>query len=179
MRGMSYRTELTGIEQYKRNASGVWKWMDHADDALDKATKALHRMESLAVQAANDSMTDSERESIAKEVEELRDQIVDIANTNINGRYIFNGTDTDEKPIVENNDNPDEEGPWEIDEGVGRNEEVMIEIAKGIKIPVNIDPDQVFDEDLLENMNDFIEALKSNNQDGIDHSIENLKESTT
>src|SRR5699024_12290521 len=39
MRGMSYRTELTEIEQYKRNASGIWKWMDNADDALDKATK--------------------------------------------------------------------------------------------------------------------------------------------
>src|SRR5699024_3220015 len=130
MRGMSYRTELTEIEQYKRNASGIWKWMDHADDALDKATKAIQRMEELAVQAANDSMTPDERISIKREVEQLRDQMIDIANTSVNGRYIFNGTDTDVEPI--------QQGEIVGGEDSGRNKEVEVEIAKGIRIPVNI-----------------------------------------
>lgn len=174
MRGIGYRTELTEIEQYKRNASGVWKWMDHADDALDKATKVMHRMEELAVQAANDPMTQSERESIAKEVEELRDQMVDIANTNVNGRYIFNGTDTDAKPITKDND-----GNWRINVGNGRNEEVQVEIAKGITIPININPDQVFDQELLDDMNEFIGALKENDQAIIEESIGKLNKGMT
>ncbi|HZW67916.1 MAG TPA: flagellar hook-associated protein FlgL [Pseudogracilibacillus sp.] len=164
MRGMSYRTELTEIEQYKRNASGIWKWMDHADDALDKATKAMHRMEELAVQAANDSMTPDERISIKREVEQLRDQMIDIANTSVNGRYIFNGTDTDIEPIQEG----------QIEAGAGRDKEVEVEIAKGIRIPVNISPDQMFDQELLNNMNKFIDALEHNNQAGIDQSIKEL-----
>src|SRR5699024_4390273 len=164
MRGMSYRTELTEIEQYKRNASGIWKWMDHADDALDKATKAMHRMEELAVQAANDSMTPDERISIKREVEQLRDQMIDVANTSVNGRYIFNGTDTDIEPIQEG----------QIEAGAGRDKEVEVEIAKGIRIPVNISPDQMFDQELLNNMNKFIDALEHNNQAGIDQSIKEL-----
>src|SRR5699024_9080856 len=55
MKGMNYRTQVTEVEQYRRNASEVWNWMDHSDDALDKATKAIQRMEYLAVQAANDT----------------------------------------------------------------------------------------------------------------------------
>lgn len=167
MRGMSYRTELTEIEQYKRNASGIWKWMDHADDALDKATKAIQRMEELAVQAANDSMTPDERISIKREVEQLRDQMIDIANTSVNGRYIFNGTDTDIEPIQEG----------QIIAGNGRNEEVEVEIAKGIRIPVNISPDQMFNQELLNNMNDFIDALEQDDQAGIDQSIKHLNDS--
>src|SRR5690606_33743265 len=57
MRGMGYRTELTEVEQYKRNVSGIWSWMEHADDALDKATLVMQRLEELAVQAANDPYT--------------------------------------------------------------------------------------------------------------------------
>lgn len=181
MRGIGYRTELTEIEQYKRNASGVWKWMDHADDALDKATKVMHRMEELAVRAANDSMTQSERESIAREVEELRDQMVDIANTNVNGRYIFNGTDTDTPPIIDADPtDPDYYGVWKInEEGDGRTEAVEVEIAKGITIPVNVNPDLVFSEDLLKDMNDFITALNADDQEGIDSSIEKLNSRMT
>lgn len=167
MRGMSYRTELTEIEQYKRNASGIWKWMDHADDALDKATKAIQRMEELSVQAANDSMTPEERISIKREVEQLRDQMIDIANTSVNGRYVFNGTDTDKEPIQQG----------QIIAGDGRNKEVTVEIAKGIKIPVNISPDQMFDQELLDNMDKFIDGLDGDDQAEIDQSIKNLNDS--
>src|SRR5699024_6949489 len=72
MRGMSYRTAQREIAQYKRNASGIWKSMDHADDALDKATRAMHRMEELAAQAANASMTPDDRISTKPQVEPLR-----------------------------------------------------------------------------------------------------------
>src|SRR5699024_3150032 len=99
MKGMGYRTEVTEVEQYRRNTSEIWNWMDHTDDALDKATKAMQRIEELAVQAANDTYDKDEREAIAKEVEQLQRQLVEIANTNVNGKYIFNGRDTNLQPV--------------------------------------------------------------------------------
>lgn len=170
MRGIGYRTELTEVEQYKRNASGIWKWMDHSDDALDKATRAIERLEYLAVQAANDSMTDAERESIKLEVEQLKEQMIDLANTSVNGRYIFNGTDTDTAPV-------DADGNITGGANTGRNEEVLIEIAKGIRFPVNVDPDQVFNQELFDHIDDFIVQLGDDNQEGIDASIEKLNNS--
>src|SRR5699024_931361 len=120
MKGMGYRTEVAELEQYRRNTSEIWNWMDHTDDALDKATKAMQRMEELAVQAANDTYDKDEREAIAKEVEQLQNQLMEIGNTYVNGKYIFNGTSTDQKPLDLEN------GKVTIQDNNGRNESVII-----------------------------------------------------
>lgn len=177
MKGMGYRTEVTEVDQYRRNTSEIWNWMDHTDDALDKATKAMQRIEELAVQAANDTYDKDEREAIAKEVEQLQRQLVEIANTNVNGKYIFNGTDTNLKPVE-----VDEEGNVIVTDTDGRNQYVNIEVSKGITFDVNMDPDKMFNKELFSNIDDFISALKSddsNQQDEINSALENLRKGTT
>lgn len=177
MKGMGYRTEVTEVDQYRRNTSEIWNWMDHTDDALDKATKAMQRIEELAVQAANDTYDKDEREAIAKEVEQLQRQLVEIANTNVNGKYIFNGTDTNLKPVE-----VDEEGNVIVTDTDGRNQYVNIEVSKGITFDVNMDPDKMFNKELFSNIDDFISALKSddsNQQDEINSALEILRKGTT
>jgi len=177
MKGMGYRTEVTEVDQYRRNTSEIWNWMDHTDDALDKATKAMQRIEELAVQAANDTYDKDEREAIAKEVEQLQRQLVEIANTNVNGKYIFNGTDTNLKPVE-----VDEEGNVIVTDTDGRNQYVNIEVSKGITFDVNMDPDKMFNKELFSNIDDFISALKSddsNQQDEMNSALENLRKGTT
>lgn len=173
MKGMGYRTEVAEVEQYRRNASEIWNWMDHSDDALDKATKALQRMEYLSVQAANGTYDTDERIAIAEEVKELRAQLAEIANTNVNGKYIFNGTDTDERPVTLNPD-----GTVSFSTGDGRDKPVLIEVSKGITLNVNVNPDNVFDEELFEHIDNFINALESGNQEDLNNSIEELNESS-
>ena len=177
MKGMGYRTEVTEVEQYRRNTSEIWNWMDHTDDALDKATKAMQRIEELAVQAANDTYDKDEREAIAKEVEQLQRQLVEIANTNVNGKYIFNGTDTNLQPVE-----VDAEGNVIVTDTDGRNQYVNIEVSKGITFDVNMDPDKTFNKELFANIDDFISALKSddsNQQDEMNSALENLRKGTT
>ena len=172
MKGMNYRTQVAEVEQYRRNASEIWSWMDHSDDVLDKTTKAIQRIEYLAVQAANGTYGRDELKSIAEEVKQLQEQIVELANTNVNGKYIFNGTDTNIPPIIkgeegfEINYNPDELNP------------VLIEVSKGIKFQVNVSPEEIFDQDLLNNIQAFIDQeLEDGNQEGINASIGALNDS--
>src|SRR5699024_2455679 len=99
MKGINYRTEVTESEQYIRNTTEVWNWFDHSDDVLGKSTKAMQRMEELANQAANGTNTQDELNSIKKEVEQLKEQMIEMANSQVSGKYIFNGIDTDQKPI--------------------------------------------------------------------------------
>src|SRR5699024_10765126 len=151
--------------------------MDHTDDALDKATKAMQRIEELSVQAANDTYDKDEREAIAKEVEQLQKQLMEIGNTYVNGKYIFNGTDTDQKPIE-----MDDEGNVIVGDTEGRNNAVWIEVSKGISFDVNMDPDKMFDQEMFDNISSFIGALRSDDneqQTSLNESIENLKGSTT
>ncbi|GGB43682.1 flagellar hook-associated protein FlgL [Fictibacillus barbaricus] len=133
MKGMTYRTNLTEVEQYKRNLSEAYNWMENSDAALDKATSVMQRIRELTVQASNGTLEDSQREIIAKEVGQLKEHLVSIANTQVAGKFIFNGNDTTAKPVdlnaskVSTNGNP-----------------VELELSKGIKIAVNIDPRNVF-----------------------------------
>src|SRR5699024_5302343 len=153
---------------YSRNATEVWTWMDHSDDALDKATKVMQRMEYLAVQASNDSYSDDERISIMQEVNQLKEQLVGIANTNVNGKYIFNGTDTDVKCCKLKED---------CSLKVNIKEEtlpVQIEDSKRIKMPVNVNPEEIFNKELFEKIDQFTATLENNDSEEIQNSIEDI-----
>ncbi len=173
MKGMGYRTEVTEIEQYRRNASEVWSWFDHSDDVLNNASKAMQRMEYLAVQAANGTNSKDELGSIKKEVEQLKEQMIEIANTNVNGKYIFNGTDTNIPLITEN-----ESEELQFNNEAGRTETVDVEVSKGIKMAVNISPDGLFDEDLFANIDSFLGALEDEDQEALNTSIGELQDSS-
>ena len=79
MKGMRYRSQLVEVDQFRRNLSEGFNWMDNADAALDETNQVLNRIRDLTVQASND--------------------IVALANSKVGENYIFNGTDTDKSPI--------------------------------------------------------------------------------
>lgn len=165
MKGIGYRTEVAEVTQYRRNSGEVWNWMDHSDDVLDKATKVMQRLEYLAVQASNDTYSESERSSILEEVEQLKQQMIDLANTKVNGKFIFNGTNTDDAPI--GNDENGLTFPDDIND-------VMIEVSKGIFIQANVDPTDIFNETLFNSIENFKTALETG--ENISTSIEELNQ---
>lgn len=164
MKGMGYRTELKQIEQYKRNTSEVHNWMDNTDSALDKATQTMQKLRELAVQASNDTYDASERENIMNEVKQLKEHMMDIANTSVNGKYIFNGTDTETPPVNEDGEfDPSSTSP------------VLIDVAGGTKLQANVNPEDVFGNDLFANIDSFIADLESNDQEAIEGNISSLQ----
>jgi flagellar hook-associated protein 3 FlgL len=135
IKGMAYRTNLTEVEQFKRNFSEAHNWIETADSALNEATQVLQRIRELVVQASNDTYETSQRQHIASEISELKDHLVSIANTQVAGKYIFNGSDTLNPPV--NLADP-------VNKVSTNSEQVKIELLKGIQIPVNVDPTKVF-----------------------------------
>ncbi len=128
MKGVMYRRNLGEVEQYQRNFSAVHAWIDGSDSALDLAAVALQRVRELVVQAANDGgQTDDERQAISQEISQLKDHLVNIANTQVGDQYIFNGTNTVQAPF-----NPD--GTPTGDENT---QELNVEIANNVYLNVN------------------------------------------
>ncbi|MFC5711357.1 flagellar hook-associated protein FlgL [Thalassorhabdus alkalitolerans] len=99
MNGMRYRTQVTEVEQFKRNLSEVYNWMESSDSALDTSTQAMHRIRELAIQASNDTYESGQRANMASEIEQLLEHLASIANTKTNNKYIFNGTNTTNPPV--------------------------------------------------------------------------------
>src|SRR5690606_26090477 len=99
IKGMRYRTDLNEIEQFQRNISEAYTWMEASDDAMDKMTQALQRVRELTVQGSTGTNGPDEKAKIAVEIEQLKEHIATIANTKIGNKYIFNGSNTTDAPI--------------------------------------------------------------------------------
>ncbi|MBF0283918.1 MAG: flagellin FliC [Magnetococcales bacterium] len=82
--GLAVSTRMTsqikGMNQSARNANDAISLVQVAEGAMDETTNALQRIRELSVQASNDTVTTSDRESLQKEVSQLLNEIDRIAN---------------------------------------------------------------------------------------------------
>jgi flagellar hook-associated protein 3 FlgL len=169
MKGMYYRSNLSEVEQYQRNLSEAYLWMDNSEAGLEQANSALQRVRELIVQGKNGTAGESDREAIAKEIEQLKEALEETANTKVSGRYIFNGTDVDNPPFPT------------LDEM--NTEDYTVEVSPGVNIKANINPENVFNAGLFETLDNIIQTFdgdySSEEMDGylkdIDNRLEKLQ----
>jgi flagellar hook-associated protein 3 FlgL len=129
MMGMNYRTDLNRVQQYTRNIGEVRNWIDSTDDALDKGVLALQRIRELTVQASNGTLEGDQRKAIAEEVKQLKEHLQNIGDTQVGGKYIFNGNQTNVRPS---------------EAGTYASGSIELEVFSGIKIQVNTEGSALF-----------------------------------
>ncbi|WP_026580999.1 flagellar hook-associated protein FlgL [Bacillus sp. J33] len=149
MMGMNYRTDLNRIQQYTRNIGEVRNWIDSTDDALDKGVLALQRIRELTVQASNGTLEGDQRKSIAEEVKQLKEHLINIGDTQVGGKYIFNGNQTNARPS---------------ESETFANGSIELEVFSGIKIQVNTEGSKLFGDMLAPDgdIQKLITALETN-----------------
>ncbi len=152
MRGISYRSELSKVQQYERNIGEVHSWMDNTDDALDEVGKVLHRLRELTVQASNDTYEENQRNNVSQEVQELTEHLKDIANTKVNNKYIFSGTMTTE-PRFENG----------VANANVNGDDVLIEVSDGIIINANVSGEEIFSDTFFSELEGLFDTLENEN----------------
>lgn len=135
VKGMGYRTTLAKNEQYTRNMNEVNSWLDTTDSTLSEVNKALQRVKDIVTQAANDTNTPEDREAMQKEVDQLRLQIRDLANTQQGNKYLFSGTATDQPLFADSSVNAGANDP--LPTLGGNDNSVDIEIYEGITFQIN------------------------------------------
>ena len=85
--------QVRGLNVANRNAGDGVSLAQTAEGALNSITGSLQRMRELALQSANGSNTDLERQSLQEEVEQLKAEISSIADkTNFNGQKLLDGS---------------------------------------------------------------------------------------
>lgn len=100
---LRYRSELSANNQYQRNVDTALGWLDTTDSVMSQAESVMGRLKELSVQASNGTNPQSALDSVKSELQELRAQFADLGNTQINGKYIFNGQTYDIIPYNSNN----------------------------------------------------------------------------
>ncbi|MCL1936384.1 MAG: flagellin [Defluviitaleaceae bacterium] len=88
-----FRREVRGIDNATQNALDGTSLVQTADGALNEVHSILGRVRELIVQGANDTFLNSDRDAIQSEIDELLNELENIArNTRFNGRNIFTGS---------------------------------------------------------------------------------------
>lgn len=88
--------EIRGLRQASRNANDGVSFVQTAEGSLNEVSNILIRLRELGVQAASDTIGDTERGFLDKEYQNLKQEVDRIAQvTNFNGRQLLNGSGGD------------------------------------------------------------------------------------
>ncbi|MBZ4684124.1 MAG: flagellin [Fusobacteriaceae bacterium] len=86
------RGQISGLKMSSKNSQDAISLIQTAEGALNETHSILQRMRELAVQAVNDTNTDSDRKQLQKEMDRLRQEVDRIANTTeFNTKKLFTG----------------------------------------------------------------------------------------
>lgn len=100
---LSLQQTQTSLVQYEANSNSAQTRLSLEEQALSDMQDVLSRVNDLSVQANSSTLSQSDRESITTELEELNDELLDIANRkDTNGEYLFSGTKTQTQPFALN-----------------------------------------------------------------------------
>ncbi len=162
------RAQINGLDQASRNAQDGISLIQTAEGALDETHSILQRMRELAVQSANDTNVEVDREELQKEVAQLQEEITRIAdNTEFNTQNLLGG---------------EFEGTFHIGANIDQNITISIEDMSAEGLEIN-DVDIATQEGAntaIETINDAIEAVSAQRSDlgavqnRLEHTISNL-----
>lgn len=172
---LRYRAYEADQESYSQSADDALTRLSGSDTALQGMSSSLRKFRELAVSAANTSLSAEARESIAAEMDSLRDELADLANSSHNGQSLFGGHATTAV-------SQDAEGVWHY---AGDDGQVQRRVAQGTVMQVNIDGqaafgfDQPEGQDLLSVLDRLSAAARTGDTAGLATGQTELADRTT
>lgn len=147
-RSLRLKSDLSEIEQLQKNVDDAVSWTDTTESALADISDSLQRIRELAVRGANGTNTQEDMAQIATEVQQIKEHIIQIGNTNYAGRYIFSGFVTNKAPLNSNGSFSDtgdfsSAGGYKIDLATNQNV-IQFELMNANYIQINKTANQIF-----------------------------------
>ena len=167
-KSIRYRSYLSSIRQYKRNIEMAISWQNLTESALNGVENALQRVQEIAISQASDTVNADTRKTAAKEIENIKKQILGIVNTKFGDRYIFAGYLTDNPPFSESDNN------YHGDEGL-----IKIRINSTTQLSFNI-PGSVFAPadgiNIFQMIDNLKDAMENNEPENIRACLDEIKQ---
>jgi len=133
---MGLKTNDLQMQQFLGNTETALENMKYTSDSLGSIQELLSKVQSLAVQASDDSLGSAERRAIASEINQLTESVIQFSNTtDSSGRYVFSGTKTETLPFAATRDNM---GNITAVSYNGNNEAVKYQIGSRTQMQVNL-----------------------------------------
>jgi flagellar hook-associated protein 3 FlgL len=135
---MQHRKNIAFEAQMRRNLENGTAFLNVTESALNGVTDLLQRARELTVQGATGTLGPNEKTNIASELNQIIQQMAQVANTNFGGAYIFSGHQT-QTPAYNVSGNPPVAITWQGDTG-----QRVRQISAQDAVAVNVVGDTVF-----------------------------------
>jgi flagellar hook-associated protein 3 FlgL len=101
---LSMTGQQADIDLYRSSADTVSYYLGVADSALNEVNGLFTSIYTKGSEAATETVDANARAALATDIRSLRDQILSLANSQANGRYIFAGSQVVQSPYEINGD---------------------------------------------------------------------------
>jgi len=96
---LRFRMMLKHNTQFEKNINNATEFLTFASNALNDSADIISNVKELAIQGI-DSTNNEEMDAIAKQLDELVQELVDAGNTRFKGRYVFGGANVTSPPFT-------------------------------------------------------------------------------
>ena len=171
---LDLRSSISNLNQMERNISMGESWLDASESSLTQVNDILTSVKVLTVAMATDNVGASERANNADLVQQYLEEIINLANSSTEGRYIFGGTNTDTIPF-------ELDATGTIVTYSGNDTAFSINIGKDTVIAVGRDGEDIFganwdDSNIFKTLIDLKTSLETDDLTGIQEAMDKLDE---
>ncbi len=146
---LTTRTQLQQNARYLETMGQAGDKMAATDGHLEHVENILVRVKEISINAINSAMSQSDLNTLADEIGELRNELLDAANAVVDGKYIFAGYEEDTVPFTLNPDY--DPALYDVNDITtwpylyhGDNNPTQLEITPGEVIEVNLTGIELF-----------------------------------
>ena len=146
---LNTRKQLSNIDRYLETMGKTNDIMAATDGHLEHVENIMQRAKEIMVNAANGSLSDEDRTVLADELVQLKQEMLDAANGNVDGKYIFSGYQEENKPFsinaayTEAAYDPNDHTTWPV-LYAGDENATFVEISSGEQLQANLTGNDLF-----------------------------------
>lgn len=174
------QAEIDRVTQVQTNLNTASANASAVDGALQSASQLMDQLVSLASNGASTSVDADTRATLAQQVQQIQQQLVSLANTSVQGQYIFGGDEVNTQPYTLDSSQSD---------GVVANNTsqstTILRDANGNTIVPSFTARQIFDDrdsngnptsgNIFSAVYSLSQSLQNNDTTGIQNALDSLK----
>lgn len=129
---MRLNNEIDTLKQSSESSSKAKTFANNTDTTLTSFSSTLDQFKAKLILASNSSNSSTSLQALANDLKGMKNHLMNLANTSINGQFLFSGSALSQKPI-------NDDGSY-----YGNSENLTALIGSGVELPYNITGQSLF-----------------------------------
>ena len=137
---LSFKQSSEELERFSSNASQARAYADSASASAQEASDIIQRVREAIVQGLNGSLGQTDRNTIATQIDGYLQELLGLANSRVGERFVFGGTATSSSPFELETDPSGQQSIVYH----GNEDRIVTEVGPNLSIEMNVPGSEIF-----------------------------------